>query len=58
MESAGVKLTARAREVSSAAVIVIASARRKLPVTPEVTISGRKTTTGVMVEKTSGVEIS
>ena len=57
-ESAGVKVTARASEVSRAAVMVTASARKKLPVTPVVAISGRKTTTGVMVEKTSGVASS
>ena len=34
--------------------MVTASARKKLPVTPVTAISGRKTTTGVMVEKTSG----
>ena len=54
-ESAGVKVTASASEVSRAAVMVTASARKKLPVTPVVAIRGRKTTTGVMVEKTSGV---
>ena len=38
--------------------MVTASARKKLPVTPVVAIRGTKTTTGVMVEKISGVEIS
>ena len=57
-DSAGVKVTASASEVSRAAVMVMARARKKLPVTPVVAISGRKTTTGVMVEKTSGVDIS
>ncbi len=35
--------------------MVTARARKKLPVTPVTEMSGRKTTTGVMVEKTSGV---
>ena len=57
-ERAGVHVSARANEVSKAAVIVTASARKKLPVTPVTAMSGRKTTTGVMVEKTRGVVIS
>ena len=57
-ESAGVKVTASASEVSRAAVMVRASARKKLPVTPVTAMRGRKTTTGVMVEPTSGVAIS
>ena len=57
-DSAGVKLSASSSDVSSAAVIVIASARKKLPVTPVTAISGRNTTTGVMVEPISGVVIS
>ena len=54
----GVQVTASSREVSSETVMVIASARKKLPVTPVTTTSGRNTTTGVIVEKTSGREIS
>ena len=57
-ERAGVQVRARASEVSSAAVMVTARARKKLPVTPVTAMRGRKTTTGVMVEKTSGVVIS
>ena len=38
--------------------MVMASARKKMPVTPLTETSGRKTTTGVMVEPTSGVVIS
>ena len=38
--------------------MVTARARKKLPVTPETDISGRKTTIGVMVEPISGVVIS
>ena len=38
--------------------MVTASARKKLPVTPVAAIRGRKTTTGVIVEKTSGVASS
>ena len=56
--SAGVQVTARSRDVRSATVIVIASARKKLPVTPVTETSGRKTTTGVIVEPTSGTAIS
>ena len=38
--------------------MVMASARKKLPVTPVTAISGRKTTTGVIVEPTRGRVIS
>ena len=38
--------------------MVMASARKKLPVTPVTEMSGRKTTTGVMVEPISGMVIS
>ena len=38
--------------------MVTASARKKLPVTPVTEMSGRKTTTGVMVEPISGTVIS
>ena len=51
-------MSASAREVSSAAVMVMASARKKLPVTPLTDTRGRKTTTGVMVDPMSGVVIS
>ncbi len=51
---AGVKVRASSSEVSSATVMVMASARKKLPVTPVTAMSGRKTTTGVMVEPMSG----
>ena len=51
-------MSASTSEVSSAAVMVMASARKKLPVTPLTETSGRKTTTGVMVEPISGVVIS
>ena len=37
---------------------VIASARKKTPVTPVIEISGRNTTIGVMVEPISGTRIS
>jgi hypothetical protein len=38
--------------------MVIASARKKLPVTPVVEMSGKNTTIGVIVEPTSGTVIS
>src|SRR5580698_939579 len=57
-DSAGVKVRARRRDVRSAAVIVTASARKKLPVTPDTAIKGRKTTTGVIVDPINGVVIS
>ena len=37
---------------------VTASARKNMPVTPVIEISGRKTTIGVMVDPTSGTRIS
>ena len=37
---------------------VTASARKNVPVTPVIEISGRNTTIGVMVEPTSGTRIS
>ena len=46
----GVHVSASARDVSRAAVMVMASALKKLPVTPLTETSGRNTTTGVMVE--------
>ncbi len=54
----GVHVKARAKDVSRATPTVMASARKKLPVTPVIEISGRKTTIGVMVEPTSGTRIS
>ena len=56
--SAGVKERARASEVSSATAIVRASERKKTPVTPLSSESGKKTTTGVMVEPVIGAAIS
>ena len=56
--SAGVHVMASSNDVSSETVIVTASARKKLPVTPDTATSGRKTTTGVMVDPTRGREIS
>ena len=44
--------------MSRAIPTVIASARKKTPVTPVINISGRKTTIGVIVEPTSGLLIS
>ncbi len=40
--------------MKSETVMVMASARKKLPVTPVIEMSGRKTTIGVMVEPISG----
>ena len=54
----GVQVSASAREVSSAIPIVTARARKKVPVTPVIEISGRNTTIGVTVEPTSGTVIS
>ena len=54
----GVKVSASKSEVSSATVMVMARARKKLPVTPVTEISGRKTTTGVIVEPIRGTVIS
>ena len=56
--SAGVQVTASSSEVSSATVMVIARARKKLPVTPVTETRGRKTTTGVIVDPTRGAAIS
>ncbi len=53
--SVGVQLSASASEVNSEAPTVMASARKKTPVTPVVAISGTNTTIGVMVENTSGL---
>ena len=54
----GVQDKARRSEVKSETVIVTASARKKLPVTPVIEISGRKTTIGVIVEPIRGMVIS
>ena len=51
----GVQSRAKNSELNSATVMVIARARKKLPVTPVTEISGRNTTMGVMVEPTSGI---
>src|SRR5258708_7775639 len=47
--SVGVQVSARSSEVRRETVIVIARARKKLPVTPVVEMSGRKTTIGSTV---------
>ena len=44
--------------MNSETVMVTASARKKLPVTPVIEISGRKTTIGVIVEPIRGMVIS
>ena len=51
-------MSASASDVSSAVPTVTASARKNIPVTPVIEISGRKTTIGVIVEPTSGTRIS
>ena len=53
--SAGVQEIARSSEVSSETVMVMANARKKVPVTPVMEISGRNTTIGVIVEPISGM---
>src|SRR5579859_3511329 len=53
--SAGVQDMASASDVRSETVIVIARARKKVPVTPVVEINGRKTTMGVIVEPIKGL---
>src|SRR6266403_652191 len=50
----GVQVNARRSEVPRATVIVIARARKKVPVTPVMEMRGRKTTMGVIVEPGSG----
>ncbi len=57
-ERPGVQVRARASEVSRATVMVRASARKNVPVTPVTEMSGRKTTMGVMVEPMRGWVIS
>ena len=54
----GVHVSASTSDVISEAAMVMASARKKLPVTPVTATSGRNTTTGVMVDPTSGTVIS
>ena len=54
----GVHVSASRSELSSETVMVIARARKKLPVTPVTEMSGRKTTIGVIVEPISGTVIS
>ncbi len=51
-------MSASASEVSSAVATVTASARKNVPVTPVIAISGRNTTIGVTVEPTSGTRTS
>src|SRR6202521_412609 len=53
--SVGVQVSARSNEVNRETVMVTASARKKLPVTPVVEMSGRKTTIGVIVEPMRGI---
>ena len=53
--SVGVHVSANRSEVNSDTVIVTANARKKLPVTPVMEISGRNTTIGVMVDPISGM---
>ena len=55
---AGVQVRASSSEASSETVMVMASARKKLPVTPATEMRGRKTTMGVMVEPMRGAVIS
>ena len=54
----GLKKSANASDVSRATAIVSASERKKTPVTPVKSVSGRKTTTGVIVEPMIGAVIS
>ena len=56
--SVGVQVSARSNELNKETVMVMASARKKLPVTPVTETSGKKTTIGVIVEPTSGAVIS
>src|SRR6266852_9573317 len=53
--SVGVQVNARRSEVKRETVMVTARARKKLPVTPVVEMSGRKTTIGVIVEPIRGI---
>ncbi len=55
---AGVQVSASASEASSETDMVTARARKNVPVTPVMEISGRKTTIGVMVEPIRGMVIS
>src|SRR5256885_11861718 len=52
LASTGVKNNARTSDVRRATAIVSASERKKTPVTPVRSDSGRNTTTGVIVEPT------
>ena len=52
--SVGVQVNARRSEVNRETVMVTASARKKVPVTPVIEMRGRKTTIGVMVDPISG----
>src|SRR5229473_5600327 len=56
--SVGVQDRARRSEAKRETVMVTASARKKLPVTPVMEIRGRKTTIGVMVDPIRGTVIS
>ena len=56
--SVGVQDKASRSDVKSETVMVTASARKKLPVTPVMEIKGRKTTIGVIVEPINGIVIS
>ena len=56
--SVGVQVSASSSEVKSETVMVTASARKKVPVTPVMEMSGRKTTIGVIVEPMRGTVIS
>src|SRR5262249_42633451 len=51
----GVHVSARKSEVRSATDMVTARARKKLPYTPFMEMSGTKTTIGVMVEPVRGM---
>src|SRR5712664_59297 len=52
--SVGVHVSAKNSDVSRDTVMVTASARKKVPVTPVVEMSGRNTTMGVIVEPIRG----
>ena len=52
--SVGVQVSASSKDVNKATVMVTASARKKLPVTPVMATSGTNTTIGVIVEPMSG----
>src|SRR6266404_6037442 len=50
----GVQVSASNNDVNKDTVMVTASARKKLPVTPVIEINGRNTTIGVIVEPIRG----